>query len=139
MKSNLTRREFIRRSAVAAGALSAAGIFAPNIISAPGPSDTLKVVQIGCGGRAMEHLKEVIGQNAQTLYAIVDPDEKKHRAVAGWCKSKGIDPAKHQVFTDYRKMFDKIGKEIDAVFVTTPNHHHALVSKIDRKSTRLNS
>ena len=130
MKSNLTRREFIRRSAVAAGALSTAGIFAPNIISAREPSDTLKVVQIGCGGRAMEHLKEVIGQNSQTLYAIVDPDEKKHRAVAGWCKGKGLDPAQHQVFTDYRRMFDKIGKEIDAVFVTTPNHHHALVAMI---------
>ena len=130
MKSNLTRREFIRRSALTAGALTAGSVFAPNIIARPGPSDELKVVQIGCGGRSMDHLKNVIGKNHQMLYAIVDPDEKKHRSVQGWCKTNNIDPTKHQVFTDYRRMFDKIGKEVDAVFVTTPNHHHALVSMI---------
>lgn len=130
MKLKLNRRDFIRRSALAAGALTAGRIFAPNIIARPTPSDTLNVVQIGCGGRSMDHLKNVIGKNKQTLYAIVDPDEKRHRAVQGWCKSNGVDPSKHQVFTDYRVMFDKIGKNIDAVFVTTPNHHHALASMI---------
>jgi hypothetical protein len=29
------------------------------------------------------------------------------------------------VFHDYRRMYDKIGKDIDAVFIATPDHHHA--------------
>jgi hypothetical protein len=33
--------------------------------------------------------------------------------------------SKLEVFTDYRKMFDKIGKDIDVVFIATTNHHHA--------------
>ena len=45
--------------------------------------------------------------------------------VKKWLEGKGPDPAKLQVFTDYRVMFDKIGKQIDAVFIATPNHHHA--------------
>ena len=27
-------------------------------------------------------------------------------------------------------MFDKIGRDIDAVFIATPNHHHTLPAKI---------
>jgi hypothetical protein len=34
------------------------------------------------------------------------------------------------VFTDYRTMFDRISKQIDAVFIATPNHQHALPSII---------
>jgi hypothetical protein len=40
-------------------------------------------------------------------------------------EGKQQDPDKLQVFTDYRVMYDKIGKSIDAVFIAAPNHHHA--------------
>jgi len=40
-------------------------------------------------------------------------------------QDKQQDGDKLQVFTDYRQMFDKIGKTIDTVFIATPNHHHA--------------
>ena len=43
---------------------------------------------------------------------------------------QGAGPGQAQVFTDYRVMFDKIGKQIDAVFIATPNHHHALAAMI---------
>ena len=33
-----------------------------------------------------------------------------------------------QTFHDYRQMFDKIHKQIDAVFVAAPDHHHAAAS-----------
>ena len=35
-----------------------------------------------------------------------------------------------KTFYDYRKMFDKIHKEIDAVFIAAPDHHHAVASLI---------
>src|SRR5262249_45893729 len=40
-------------------------------------------------------------------------------------KKNNLDADKTQFFTDYREMFDKIGKNIDAVFIAAPNHHHA--------------
>ena len=43
--------------------------------------------------------------------------------------AQGREP-RSQGFTDYRKMFDKLGKQIDAVFIATPNHHHALPAMI---------
>ncbi len=35
-----------------------------------------------------------------------------------------------KTFSDYRKLFDSMAKEIDAVTIATPNHHHALPALI---------
>ena len=72
----------------------------------------------------MNHLDWLVTQSKDNLVAIVDADEKNHAKVKRWLEGKEQDPAKLQVFTDYRVMFDKIGKQIDAVFIATPNHHH---------------
>jgi hypothetical protein len=94
MNSAFNRRSFLKRSALAAGAVSAGGILPiPNLLAAASGAD-----------------------------------EKRHAAVKKWLEGKGPDPAKVQTFTDYRVMFDKIGKQIDAVCVATPNHHHALAA-----------
>jgi len=107
MKSRLNRRSFIKRTALAAGAWSTANYFpGPNILAATGTIDKLNCVQVGCGGRAMHHLSEVIGTLGQNLYAIVEPDERKHATVKKWLKSHNGDADKLQVFTDYRVMFD---------------------------------
>ena len=61
---------------------------------------------------------------------MVDPDERRHGVVQKWLQGRNLEVGKVQAFTDYRKMFDKVGKEIDAVFIATPNHHHALPAMI---------
>ncbi len=131
MKSMLNRRSFIKRTTLAGTAWSAAAAFGPNILAAPGAADKLNIVQIGCGGRAMEHLKQAIYTHGQNLYAIVEPDSSRQASVKNWIKkTTTLDADKIQVFTDYRRMFDQIGKQIDAVFIATPNHHHALAAML---------
>src|SRR5262249_51169058 len=98
------------------------------------PGDKLNCVQIGCGGRGLgSHIKSYMKDNpdgAENLVAVVDPDEKRLDDVKKWLKKEGQDPEKLQTFTDYRRMFDKIGKSIDAVFIASPNHQHALPAMI---------
>jgi len=132
-----TRRTFLKKSALTAGALSASGLFsAPNLLAADSSSRKLNCVQIGCGGRGMDHLDWLVNQSKDKVVAIVDPDEKRHAVVLNWLKDKGQSPQQPQVFTDYRQMFDKIGKEIDAVFIATPNHHHAPAAMMAMKLGR---
>ncbi|MCX6905561.1 MAG: Gfo/Idh/MocA family oxidoreductase [Verrucomicrobia bacterium] len=119
MNTHLNRRLFLKHAVLTAGALSTVHF---NILHAATAGDKLKCVVIGCGGRGMSHVSAALGQS---LVAIVDANEKRHAAVRKAMTDKKQDGDKLQVFTDYRKMFEKIGKNIDAVFIATPNHHHA--------------
>ena len=131
MKNLLTRRDFIKRSALGAGTLSGAGFFhAPNILAADSPGKKLNCAFIGCGGRQMNHLEWIATQSKDNVVAIVDPDEKQHAKVKKYLQEHNCDPDKTQAFADYRVMYDKIGKELDVVVVATPNHHHALASML---------
>jgi predicted dehydrogenase len=126
------RRSFIRGAALAAGGMTAARYLAfPNILSAREPGDILNCVQIGCGGRGATHVEQAILNQKQHLVALVDPDDK---AIAGKKKmladKGGLNPADIREFSDYRVMFDKIGKEIDTVFIAAPNHHHAAAAML---------
>lgn len=122
MNSHLDRRSFLKTASLGASALSAGVLGAPSILHAGNRKEKLNVVLIGCGGRGKSHLEAVEGEN---LVAIVDVDEKKF---PGYFKDRAkhdSNVSKIQTFTDYRTMFDKIHKQIDAVFVATPNHQHA--------------
>lgn len=128
MNSPINRRSFLQRAVLATGALSAVQFFpGPNLLRAAGSGDKLNCVVIGCGGRGMSHLAATVDEN---LVAIVDADEKRLVNAQHWLKEKGKDPGKVATFTDYRPMFDQLQKQIDAVFIATPNHHHALPSMI---------
>src|SRR5437667_4928053 len=124
MKSNLTRRLFVKRSALAAGVFATAPY---SILNAANAGEKVRFVQIGCGGRGMAHLAGALKEH---LVALVEVDDNRPAAVKKWMQGKGGDPDKLQVFTDYRRMFDAIGKQIDAVFIATPNHQHALPAMI---------
>jgi predicted dehydrogenase len=126
MKSLLSRRSALKRIS-----LAASGLAAPHILKAALAPHKLNCVVIGCGARGMSHIAAAAGHNqadkdSQNLMAIVDADEAKLAKVLAWAQGKGFDPARIQTFTDYRTMFAKLGKQMDAVFIATPNHQHAL-------------
>ena len=113
-----SRRNFIKKSAIAAAGLY---IFPSNVISGLGhkaPSDKLNIVGIGVGGKGHPNL---VGMNTENIIGLCDVD---------WAYSKNCfnDFPKAKRYKDWRKMFDEIGKEIDGVMISTPDHTHAIIA-----------
>jgi len=90
----------------------------------------VRIAIIGCGdwGRTLLRRAGTVG-NCE-LVALCDPDSNAIATLRRHCaKIWGADRlAAARAFADYREMFDELGDELDAVFIATPNHHHALPS-----------
>lgn len=111
MPKRITRRNFL-------AATAASTLAAPMFARAPRPGEKLNLAVIGVNDRGAANLAEV-AKAGENIVALCDVDEE-------WsAKARGQFP-KAAFFTDYRKMFDKVGKEVDAVVVSTPDHTHAL-------------
>jgi hypothetical protein len=82
-------------------------------------NEKLSVALIGAGGRG----KELVGGLArmENLVALCDVNESK---AAGVYKEYPGVPTFH----DFRLMLDRLGSQIDAVVVATPDHTHAVAA-----------
>lgn len=119
-QARISRRRFLQQGAAVAGAVTGAQLIgAPNVWSAGPPNAKLGVAVIGCGGQGSGNPGLAAGER---LVALVDIDEKKLDEATKKIAAKVPDP---KVYHDYRKMFDECHKDIDAVLIATPDHHHA--------------
>ena len=115
--TSLNRRQFITRAAFSGSALLAAPNFVRNLRGEDAASNKLNLAGIGFGGQGAHDLQQLESQN---IIALCDVDQK-HAAHVFKKYSKA------RPFTDYRKMLDEM-KEIDAVVIATPDHHHAFAA-----------
>lgn len=126
MQANVSRRGFIKTAVAGVGGLSAVSVRGQNVPAAKKP---LRVALIGCGnGRGLPVLLPEACK--ERVVALVDADSRQLAKGLG-VVSKKVSPgaaAEVETFSDYRKMFDVMGKELDAVIIATPNHQHALPS-----------
>src|ERR1039457_3304293 len=117
-----SRRTFLKRAALAVGT---AQVLEGAFLFADTASQTkLRTAVIGCGGRGEVSLDGALTEN---LVAIVDVDDQRLAAAAKKAAARGAQP---KAFSDYRRMFDTMHKEIDAGFVATPDHNHAPASML---------
>jgi predicted dehydrogenase len=130
-RGNLSRRGFLTRSTAA---LVGAGIpvwFAHESLVASeqeqaqnarpvGPNDRITVGFIGTGSRAGQLLGEVLRNPALQVVAACDVDQTHLNQAA---QRIGNNCAR---FSDYRQLLAR--QDIDAVFVVTPDHWHALAA-----------
>ncbi len=131
MIKKINRRNFIRGSAMTA---TLAGIAMPfNILKAGfSPNEKLNLAFIGIGNRGRPNIHGC-GKYLQehvNFTAFCDIDDN---VVKGKTQMYGKLPSPYDTypnvprFKDYRVMLEKLNKDIDAVFVTTPDHtHHSM-------------
>ena len=115
----LNRRQFIRGAG--------AGVALFNILpgrllgaDALSANDKLNVAGIGIGSQGGRDVDEVAGLG-HNFVALCDVDDK-------YAAKEFAKYPKAKQFKDFRVMFDKMGKEIDAVVIGTPDHTHAVIA-----------
>jgi len=115
---HISRRNFFKRSAL----LGAGAFMLPRFSIAQAgasASSKLNLALIGVGGGGIVK-GAIMGAKGENLVAICDVDESQ------FDKFADVNPqiATATRFRDFRVMLDKMGKEIDAVVITTPDHTH---------------
>jgi hypothetical protein len=116
---NITRRSFIERTGAVAAGLT---ILPSSVVGGLGhsaPSDKLNIAVIGIGGMGNSNLKAVAP--TENIVALCDVD---------WGYSKEVFAANPnaKAYWDWRKMYDEMGKSIDAVIVATADHSHCVAA-----------
>lgn len=124
MSIRQTRRGFLRKSFVLAGAATVLGTRrGPFAMAATSPNEKLGVAVIGAGGMGGYSVDCALGER---VVALVDIDEGTLGGVMNNVKGKLKEGTPlPRTFFDYRKMFEECHKDIDVVLIATPDHHHA--------------
>ena len=116
--SQISRREFIGRSALALGAVT---IVPRHVLGGNGftpPSDKLNIACIGAGGKGVSDIRKMSTEN---LVAFCDVDDE--RAAETYNAFPDV-----KRYKDFRTMLEENDSDIDAVTVSTPDHTHAAIA-----------
>ena len=113
------RRSFLKTSLVA----GAATTFAPRLLFGAERSGKIRLACVGIGNRAAEDIAKFHATGLVEFVALCDTDmgaphtEKTLKLLPGVPR-----------FQDFRKMFDQLGKDIDAVCIAIPDFSHFAVA-----------
>lgn len=117
-----SRRSFI--GTAAAASMAAYGLLPRHCVAQARqvpPGEKIRLAAIGIGGQGGSDLNEFRKTNQVEVVALCDVDLKRSAPTY-----KIFPQAK--TFKDFRRMFDTMEKDIDAVLVATPDHFHAVAA-----------
>jgi predicted dehydrogenase len=124
----LTRRNFLKTTVLAAGALS---LPVRSWAQVAGANNDIRMAVVGFNGRGKDHISGWQKAPGVRLVALCDVDRKVLDAGVKSCADKGFAV---EGFTDIRKLLDS--KNLDAISIATPNHWHALAAVWGMQSGR---
>ena len=92
-----------------------------------GANDRINIACIGVGGKGDSDTSSAYGMGGN-IVALCDADQNRLNSKFNQLKDRATKEKRTydaKVYQDYRKLFDEVGSSIDAVTVSTPDHHHA--------------
>lgn len=113
----MNKRQFIKNSV--AGALGI--VLVPSFLKGAGLKEKLRTAHIGVGNMGMADLKAISSHPSVEVVALCDVD------AINLSVAHKMHPGA-RIFFDYRNMLEEMGRDIDAVIVSTPDHTHAPAS-----------
>ena len=116
-KAFVTRRGFLKATTATAGAAAVSGGYFTELAAAPSksPNELLNIACIGTANRAAANIAGVQGEN---IVVLCDIDQN-------FLDSANSRFPDARTYVDYREMLDAEAKKLDAVVVSTADHHHA--------------
>ena len=114
----LSRRKFMGSSIAAGAAFSIVPSYVLGGVGRVAPSEKLNIAVIGAGGKGGGNTKACGHEN---IVALCDVDYARAAETFS-----AFPEAKR--YKDFRKMLDKMDKDIDAVIIATPDHTHAVAA-----------
>jgi predicted dehydrogenase len=117
LKSKLSRRQFLNHTSQAATSLAATSVFAPALLSAKSPNETIGVGCIGLGTRGGDLIQGVVPVPGVKVNAVCDV-YSPHR-------QKGVQRSQNpevKTYVDYRELL--ADRKVDAVVIAAPDHWH---------------
>ena len=122
--NQLTRRSFLRNSALAAGALTLASTSSYSRII--GANERFRIAVVGCNGRGKAHINGWNEQPNVEIAYLVDPDQVVlEKSLKDLQKKAGPKFAAKGV-ADLRRVLED--PTVHAISVATPNHWHSLMT-----------
>src|SRR5690349_95222 len=118
--TGFTRRQFLHTAGTAVAGFMIAPRQAVARSGKSSPNEKLNIAGIGVGGQGEWDINEV-AKHEVNIVALCDVDSNRA------AKTFGKYPAAKR-YRDFRKMFDEMDKQIDAVVVATPDHFHAVAA-----------
>ena len=129
MSSKISRGDFLKKSGMAAAGVMMGGMAATGAnLFAPQEQDKkerfaklgkVNIAWVGMANRGAEVMREFDKTGLANIVAMCDVDPKSE----GSRKSAAAHPDA-KVYTDFRKMFDEMGNQFEAVVVETPDFSH---------------
>lgn len=129
----MSRRNFLRQGAATLGAISALPTIVPSaVLGAAAPSNRINMGMIGMGLMMGGHLNNMLGRSDVQVVAVCDVktdkrDQARDRVNKKYAEQtasgtyKGCD-----AYNEYERICER--PDIDAVYVVTPDHWHAMCS-----------
>jgi predicted dehydrogenase len=124
-QNQMPRRDFIKTTAIMASAAAVPAALASSCdVRKEFPAGKLGVAVIGLKMGFNNFLK----CDGENLVALCDADERPLNNRLNEFKEKYPDRVEPYTFQDYRKMMKKVGDQIDAVIIATPDHTHTKIT-----------
>ncbi len=125
-KTNLSRRRFLRSGVTAVGVATAFPTLVPStVLGANAPSNQITLGMIGMGLMMGGHLNGSLGRGDAKVLAVCDVDKGKRENAKQRVDSR-YNNKDCAAYLEYEELCAR--QDIDAVYVVTPDHWHAMCS-----------
>lgn len=127
MSQQIDRRTLLQGALAVGGfALLPTGVFGAVSRNRPiSPNEKINLACVGIGNRGNDDLQAFMATGLVNIVALCDTEIGGKRTLDSL---KRCPDAKQ--FQDFRKMFDQLGKEIDAVCIAVPDHSHFAIAML---------